>query len=532
MNKENLYRLIEKHLDGILSDLEFDELQNILKKDPVARKEFRRYLNLDAALYDEIEGDQLASANTLWQSMRQGSTESKNSQKNFFQKFALPLAASLVAGFLVWWIQSPSTKTAEETMHQGYAILTRMIDAEWESKEPDYREGELLPPGKLSLKSGLAQVEFFSGATVILQGETDFEIISTSEARCITGRVRAHVPPAARGFILRTPKGDIVDLGTDFAVDISNQDANVHVFEGEIEVHQKTHSTQSFTTGQGFDLTSRTPSNNRPLPGSFVSVADLDSQSTVARQSLFEKWKTYSNDLSKDPRLIAYYTFDQPGSWNRVLKNTALSGQELDGAIVGARKVTGRWPARKSALEFKPTGSRTRVFIPGEFKSLTFACWARVDSLDRQYNALFLADNYQAGEPHWQIRNDGKLMLSIMISETGKNRNHIYYSPVIWDVTKSGQWMHIATVFDEKEQSVTHYVNGKIVSKENASPEREVHTTRIGAGEIGNWGLPLRPDDSWFAIRNLNGAIDEFAIFSAAISEAEIKKMYQVGRPN
>ena len=532
MNKETLYQLIEKHLDGLLSDVEFDELQDILKTDPEARKKFRRYLNLDAALYDEIEGGQLASENTLWQSMQQESTESKSSRKNFIQRLALPLAASLTVGILVWWIQPSATKPAEETMHQGYAILTRMIDAEWNSQDSDYREGQVLPPGNLNLKSGLAQVEFFGGATVILQGETNFEIISTSEARCLSGRVRAHVPPAARGFILRTPKGDIVDLGTDFAVDISNQDANVHVFEGEIEVHQDKQKTQFFKTGQGFDLASRTPSIDKPLPGSFVSVADLDSQSTAARQSLFEKWKTYSDDLSEDPRLIAYYTFDQPGSWSRVLKNVAASGHDLDGAIVGARRVTGRWPARKSALEFKPTGSRTRVFIPGEFKSLTFACWARIDSLDRQYNALFLADNYQAGEPHWQIQNDGKLMLSIMIRETGKNRNHIYFSPVIWDVTKSGQWMHIASVFDEKEQNVTHYINGQIVSKEKAPPEKEVHTTRIGAGEIGNWGLPMRPDDSWFAIRNLNGAIDEFAIFSSAIPEAEIKKMYDLGRPN
>ena len=141
-------------------------------------------------------------------------------------------------------------------------------------------------------------------------------------------------------------------------------------------------------------------------------------------------------------------------------------------------------------------------------------------------------DNYQPGEPHWQIRNDGKLMLSIMIRETGKFRNYIYFSPVIWDVSKSGQWMHIASVFDEKTQNVIHYINGDKVSEEKATPKREVHTTRIGAGEIGNWGLPLRPDDSWFAIRNLNGAIDEFAIFSDALTEAEIKHMHDVGRPN
>ncbi|NOX98888.1 MAG: FecR domain-containing protein, partial [Verrucomicrobia bacterium] len=260
MKPESLHSLIEKQLDGLLSDLEFAELQERLKNDAEARKQYRRYLNLDAALYDLVEGDQLASENDFWQVMPHENSKISQKpkiQKNLFQNIALPLAASLVAGLLVWWMQpSTNTETNEETLHQGFAILTRMIDAEWQSEDNNRREGQILPSGHLRLKSGLAQVEFFSGATVIIQGNADLEIISTSEARCLSGKVRAHVPPAARGFILRTPKGDIVDLGTDFAVDINEGSSKVHVFEGEIEVHQKEQQVQSFTTGQGFELAS------------------------------------------------------------------------------------------------------------------------------------------------------------------------------------------------------------------------------------------------------------------------------------
>lgn len=532
MNMDPLHSLIEKHLDGLLSDSEFAEFQETLRADAGARREFRRYLNLDAALYDQIEGDRLAGGNMLWQSMQRETPVLKNPRRTFSQRLVLPLAASLVAGILVWWLQPPSSKPAEETMHQGFAILTRMIDAEWQSGGSGRREGEVLPPGHLRLKSGFAQVEFFNGATVILQGETDLEIISTSEARCLSGRVRAHVPPAARGFVLRTPKGDIVDLGTEFAVDISDAKSQVHVFEGEIEIHQEQQQAQSFTTGQGFELASRTPSSLPPEPGSFISLADLDTRSDLEGISRFEKWRAFSNDLRNDPRLIAYYTFDQATPWNRTLRNEAQSGAELDGAIVGARRVGGRWPGRKGALEFKPTGSRTRVYIPGEFASLSFACWARIDSLDRQYNALFLSDNFQVGEAHWQIRNDGKLMLSLKHREGEQNSSRTYFSPVIWDQTMSGRWVHLATVFDTKTQTITHYVNGEQVSHEKIEAERQFHTTRIGAGEIGNWGLPFRADDPWFAIRNLNGAIDEFAIFSEALSAGKIEAMYQIGKPN
>ena len=51
-----------------------------------------------------------------------------------------------------------------------------------------------------------------------------------------------------------------------------------------------------------------------------------------------------------------------------------------------------------------------------------------------------------------------------------------------------------------------------------------VTETRFGNGEIGNWGLPNKPDES-YAIRNLNGAMDEF--FSARI----IVRQRRVNRP-
>ena len=109
----------------------------------------------------------------------------------------------------------------------------------------------------------------------------------------------------------------------------------------------------------------------------------------------------------------------------------------------------------KSALEFRRPGSRVRVNIPGEFQAFTFMCWVRIDSLDRWYNALFMGDGYETGEPHWQIRDDGKLMLSVMIDDSRphpkwpKNRFHeVYLSEPIWDLSMSGQWMHLASVFD------------------------------------------------------------------------------------
>ena len=181
--------------------------------------------------------------------------------------------------------------------------------------------------------------------------------------------------------------------------------------------------------------------------------------------------------------------------------------------------------------------ARVRVNILGEFSDFTFATWVRVDSLDRTYNALFMCDSYETGEPHWQVREDGALMLSVMVDDSKPNPgapnaaglHRVYYSPPIWEMSMSGQWMHVASVYDPVARAVSHYVNGKQISTQEIVDKFFINTLRIGNAEIGNWGLPFR-EDPWFAIRNLNGRMDEIAIFDAALDENEIAILFKNSR--
>ena len=183
--------------------------------------------------------------------------------------------------------------------------------------------------------------------------------------------------------------------------------------------------------------------------------------------------------------------------------------------------------------------ARVRVNILGEFSDFTFATWVRVDSLDRTYNALFMCDSYETGEPHWQVREDGALMLSVMVDNSKPNPgapndaglHRVYFSPPIWEMSMSGQWMHVASVYDPVARAVSHYVNGKQISTQEIVDKFFINTLRIGNAEIGNWGDPNRKDPS-YAIRNLDGRIDELAVFNAALDEEEIKSLYEKGPGN
>lgn len=425
---------------------------------------------------------------------------------------------------------------AKEATSSGVALLTRLVDVQWSEQQSPLEVGDALKPGRLAIASGYAQVEFFCGATVVLEGPAELDLKSATLAHVHSGRLRAHVPPAARGFSLEVDDMKVVDLGTEFGLAVSAEGADLQVFDGEVELHPAEKEKQLLKAGEAVKRTKQGVIEEAAItPGRFLDIATLEARADGQQAARYEKWKAWSDNLRRDSRLIAYYAFDQTGGWKRKLPSSVEpDNDELDGAIVGARRVRGRWGA-KGGLEFKRPGDRVRVQIPGEFNSLTFACWVKIDSLDRWYNSLFLTDNYNQGEPHWQILNTGQLFFSVRHRPDSGADPHSpahqkVLSPPFWKPSLSGRWLHLATTYDADAGRTTHYLNGEVLHEEEIRDELLVKTTRIGAASIGNWSIPTRPDAE-FAIRNLNGSMDEFAVFAASLSADEIRAMYENGKP-
>ena len=424
-------------------------------------------------------------------------------------------------------------QTDQEATSRGVALVTRLLDVDWAADQESYEVGDALSPGRFRITSGVAQVEFFCGATVIIEGPADLDLKSDTLARVRQGRLRAQVPPAARGFALEMDDLKLVDLGTEFGVSVSAQGADIQVFDGEVEIHAENSPSRQLNAGQALTRSATGAlRTSQVTPEQFLDIATLETRTKGQGTARYERWLDFSTHLRHDPRLIAYYAFDQRGAWQRKLSSSlAPPREDLDGAIVGARRVPGRWPA-KHALEFKHPGDRVRVDIPGEFSSLTFTCWVKIDSLDRWYNSLFLTDNYNQGEPHWQILDTGQLFFSVRVKDANDQgpEHRKVLSPPFWTPSLSGKWLHLATTYDVPAKRVTHYLNGKPLHTDQIPDHQLVQTTRFGRATIGNWSSPKRPD-AHFAIRNLNGRMDEFAIFSAALPAAEIQAMYQAGKP-
>ncbi|NND98682.1 MAG: hypothetical protein HKN47_15275 [Pirellulaceae bacterium] len=544
-NKE-IEELLDDWSDGELDEQAVEQLRGRLRDDAAARTRYVQWQVLNAALQLEFA----AGAPSL-DRHADVTVESRPRSSMPIWKMFLTIAAGLAIMVLVarWtyleWVpgssgdvpgraiaqQRSDDSPSLEPTAQGIALVTRLVDAKWQDGENSVSVGEALTPGRLHLSSGYAQIEFFCGATVVLEGPAEMELISSTAARFLDGRLRAQVPPAARGFEIDVDGMKVVDLGTEFGISVTPDGSDVQVFDGEVELHRPESDKKLVTAGQAFLHGEGQLTQGVAKPGEFVDLAALDSRAKDQTVQRFERWRAYSKQLRQDPRLIAYYAPDESDRWQRKLHNQAIPiDSELDGAIVGARRVAGRWPD-KGALEFKLPGDRVRVNIPGEFRSLTFACWVKIDSLDRWYNSLFLTDNYQSGEPHWQILDTGQLFFSVRPGEQARAMGHReVLSPVFWDPSMSGQWLHLATTYDVDAKTTTHYLNGQLLHQESIPDIQLVPVTRIGMATIGNWSVPTKPD-AHFAIRNLNGSLDELVIFQAALSADEIAEMYTSGSP-
>lgn len=495
--------LIQHYLEGTLTTGEAEELHTLLKTHPELGERLLQHFDMDAML----------------RATKPLATESKTIRPALLPKrrftFATVTSVAAMAACITLlgaWLMNETLNLrpeAEETT-ASVAVLTRGVNLEWESAA--VAPGTPLSPGWLKLKSGIAQIEFYQGARVLIEGPAELQLVSSGEATCTRGKLSAQVPPQAKGFRINTPKGTIVDLGTEFGLDVSAANEEVHVFKGEVELHQPATTMKSLKEGQAMAIAGNTAMLTANA-SSFASLNEIDVRSAMSQRFQFEKWLSSSVKLNADAGLRLRFDFqDDEGS--RSLRNHAVNGTQIeDGSIVGASWTTGRWPGKR-ALEFRNVSDRVRLNIPGETKALTMAVWVRVNGLDRTFNSLFMSERWGDRKVHWQITRDGKVRLGVAGSTGARHADHD--TPVLFTPERFGRWTHLAVVFDPVSKEVRHYANGELLTR---SALKSTEPLKIGIAELGNWN---DRSTTGVAIRHLSGAMDEFALWDRSLGDEEI----------
>lgn len=589
-----LDRLIDRVLEGTLSDAQASRLAALLTNSPAAVQRYAEALDTHTALCEIYPGGYFGMAADDEQDTQpacevsQGASLGTSPGTSFSSRnvrpwsspfeWAIVLTAVFCVGLIGYLMgqgdsRSPSCAMATgsarpadpkvgsrhepvmaqtESQSQGYPLATTLaghgtlreaVDVVWPASQAPYREGGLLGPGSFKFESGIAVLDLFSGATLVVKGPAHLDIESDWAVTVHEGKLEATVPPAAQGFVIKAADTEIIDLGTQFALDMSSDKAQVAVLDGEVMLRGDRFADDHLLTGEQATL------STLPVERNFVTsiprLADIASRRETISQKRFHQYRQFIDKLAADPQLIAFYP-PRRDILNRLLPNVAGAAHAGNAQLIGPVEIApGRFSGESVGLGFRRPGSRARMKLDGTFSAYSFSCWAKIDSLAHRYNALFLADGYENGEPHWQIRSDGRLMFSVMVDEDRElvypggpktppihdaGFHHVYFSQPVWNKSLAGAWLHLVAVYDPASRKVIQYVNGNEVARETIADEFLISDLHIGAAEIGNWGQPFRatPD---FAVRNLDGVIDEMLITSKPLSPKEIVDLYQQGKP-
>ncbi|HVK07818.1 MAG TPA: FecR domain-containing protein [Gemmataceae bacterium] len=221
---DDLKTRIDDYLDGTLDSVGLSALEAALQADPDARAYFVRYAQLHTDLGHDAKASRAGAA-----AIRSLAGVSRPKVRRPIAWFVGSAAALLFGAAVGWVLHKPAAPEPS-----AIAWLVNAQDCTWtDGNAPDdgLKSGTLL-----SIDRGLAEIRFRSGARVILSGPARLELRGENAATLHRGLATARVPEPAIGFELLSPKGKIIDLGTDFGVEVAEDGATgVYVFEGEVK---------------------------------------------------------------------------------------------------------------------------------------------------------------------------------------------------------------------------------------------------------------------------------------------------------
>lgn len=276
LDLERLKTLVSTCCDGALTPAELGELEKTLSAHRIARDFYITYMQTDAALDWRTRGrEELAGLSRL---LPMGidsqncpavpaSDTTKPARVTMFSRgSALAIAGLLlVAACVAFWAMpgsAPSTANRSDAPVPPSApapiatIVELSKECSWFVENRPHAEKAARAGDTVRLTHGQLQLEFSCGATVTLQSPAALQVISPMHARAMLGALTAHVDEGAEGFTIDTPRTTVVDLGTDFGINVSDHGStDVVVFNGEVDLHydgaEGSRSRQRLRIGEG-----------------------------------------------------------------------------------------------------------------------------------------------------------------------------------------------------------------------------------------------------------------------------------------
>jgi Concanavalin A-like lectin/glucanases superfamily/FecR protein len=498
--------LVDRHLDGGLDQATQDRLEALLCSDASLRTRFWDLARIHGQIswvaqerHADLPADEAVAAD---RALRDSSTQTPiartatrrptnrtiQTSPGLWRRViptAVAACVAVAAGFA--WLSSNAAPVVQASTD---AVIADLADAHWQGGIGP-KTGDAVGNRTLRLESGLAQVRFASGATVILNGPATFTARSARGGKLDQGRVVARVPESAKGFTIESDIARVVDLGTEFGFAAGDVQQQVAVFDGLVQV---------FATHSPIDL---------PQALHRGEAVNVDSHGAIAATAFDEKTFTRAMPaelasplLSRG--LLAWWKLDETdGTTIHDASDNQRDGvlQFADAKDLHVAGMVG------GALHFRDTAY---IEVPHRddlnLTQMTLHAWVRPDDKQRiDAQIISKRGSYGLAMP----RNDAM---------------KFYF----WDMDRvidrpfvPGKWVNLCATFDGGIRRF--YVDGvRIASITSPTPPPTTQSLRIG----GLYGGTTDFD------RYFQGTIDEVRIYNRALSDDEVRFLHlQAARP-
>jgi hypothetical protein len=512
-------RLLGQLTDGGLSPSDQLELGNLIESDRALRQRYLKYCQMHALLRAE-HGLVTALAMTGEQSP-EGTISLSGRQIKLRKLLSWSAAASLL---ILAVGAAVLTASRERPPYRGpeTAILSKVVGARFVygvNGETTPAPGVPLRRGLYQLLKGLVEIEYDSGAVLVIRAPATFDLVDEGCVRLEDGQLAAHVPEAATGFRIDTPGATVIDIGTDFAVQaVKDTESEVHVFKGEVLIDLHGNKTR---VAEKLRLVTGEAARVDFLTG-MPSGIDLNNQQFL--RSLREGVSSYTQTiLNMEPAV--YYRMEPESDGTHLIDSSA---NHTDASIHFGRGSMPVWTAGKVGAALTLGGPAQQTYASAdqypqaEGDTLSVVAWVRARSRPRWAS---IAKNWAGGDKHHGQFHFG------LFEDSGELEAHIVDNSgkeiIVRDEVSLplNTWHHVAFVADGEKLRL--YRNGVEVSSQ---PYRGLHRDkRIKALGIGT-KLNLqgtKPEELDFNM--WDGQLDELAIFNRGLSDADISQLYELG---
>lgn len=450
---------------------------------------------------------------------------------------AVWLATAAMVGLVAWLgislfsSSAPSNPQTAATGLKVFATIDSASDAIW--SDPSAVANGLESGVEVELLSGVAELRFDQGATVLVEGPAALTATGSNTMRLKRGRLVAEVPPSAVGFEIDTRYGLVRDYGTEFGLSVDEQTGlQTRVFKGEIGV-----APRSVNSALGAETKLRDNEAAKISPDSpqVVALEEPEPSQYLRREaysllikpdpSPAERWQAHLLKLERGGNLIAHLGFSEDAmQMKRGPAGANLETQWIDGKIIPV-------PGNRRGLQaVRLEGSPDQgidLRMPGHpgYDKLTFIAWARVEPIPGRTNAPLLHHSrvdMPRSTPNWQLRPDLNAIHVNQFAKEGTTQSSRRVAAsldgIVWE-----QWHCYAVVLDARTGQCDHYLDGRWVGSGELEQKEPL---RLDGLRISSTGREVTDHP-----RTIKGEIGMFTFLNTALDAEMIRQSYDASRP-